>query len=556
MLDSRPLSRRLGACLAIFALVAAACGSSTATPTTAPGTAAPTGAAIATGTVGASPAGTPDNTPRGGTINIINGSDGVSWDPTTTQGTYPGSPMDPLAAAYGFLVYTDINGQVVGSMAKSLTTTDGITWTLKLRGDAVKFTDGTPYDAEAVKYNWDRAADPATAAPTQKWVATWNTGMTVVDSTTLTIKLPQADSVFAYEVAALCPFIASPTALRAAAKKTDIKPVGAGAFTLVSWDQGVKTVMKRNPNYWDQPRPYLDELDFTIIAQTNSRIATVVQGGATMMAGYPYQFGTNNKADGVTMAKVAIRGINFAYFNATKGIFADLRARQAFYAAIDPVQLLAAYTQSDLPQPATSYFGAASPLTDPSLKLPKYDPAKAQSLIDALAADGKAFKVDIVSDNNSDNKRFGDYLAQALNAYKGVTATVTQMDQSLTPARCKTQLDFDICYMGGVSVFNGPEPLTTNLFGPGGTQNFGQYSSPTMDAALAAAKAAGTAATQKAAYVTVQQTLYQDLPIYLFGEQFRYLLLRNNTGGLVPSNQGILQSQYLYVCPSQCLPSV
>ena len=44
-----------------------------------------------------------------------------------------------------------------------------------------------------------------------------------------------------------------------------------------------------------------------------------------------------------------------------------------------------------------------------------------------------------------------------------------------------------------------------------------------------------------------------ELPLYIFGEQTRSLLLRNNTGGVVPSNGGILQKQFLYVCPDACV---
>ncbi|MGO8536165.1 ABC transporter substrate-binding protein, partial [Rhizobium ruizarguesonis] len=78
-----------------------------------------------------------------------------------------------------------------------------------------------------------------------------------------------------------------------------IKQVGAGAFTLTEWNQGISMTMARNTGYWDQPRPYLDTIKFAIIPETNSRIATVVQGGETMMAGYPYQFGSNATAPGV-----------------------------------------------------------------------------------------------------------------------------------------------------------------------------------------------------------------------------------------------------------------
>src|SRR6218665_1344031 len=255
---------------------------------------------------------------RGGTMTIINGSDIKTWDPSLTGTTYPGGPMDVLDAIYGFLVYVNDKSVVTGGMAESLTSTDATTWTLKLR-KGMKFTDGTPFDAEAVKFNWDRTADPATLGPTQAWGASWNKSMTVVDAQTLTIKLSTPNSNFAAQVAELCPFIASPAALKAAKDKTDIKPVGAGAFTLTSWNQGISMEMARNPDYWDQPRPYLDTIKFAIIPETNSRIATVVQGGATMMAGYPFQFGSNATAPGVTTHEIPIRGFNRGFFNQVKG---------------------------------------------------------------------------------------------------------------------------------------------------------------------------------------------------------------------------------------------
>jgi peptide/nickel transport system substrate-binding protein len=553
-----PLSRLASLAVTAAVVVLSACGpaapaspaattAAAAAPT--PAVAAPTTAAAAPAVAAAASAGNP--TP-GGAMTIINGSDIRSWDPAITGGTFPGGPMDALDAVYGFLVYVDVNGAVTGSMAKTLTSSDGITWTLKLR-DGIKFTDGNPYDAAAVKFNWDRTADPATAAPTQAWVATWNEGMLVVDPTTLTIKLPTADADFASKIAHLAPFIASPAALRAAATKTDIKPAGAGPFLLQTWDQGVSMTLTRNPAYWDQPRPYLDTLKFVIIPETNSRIATVVQGGAQMMAGYPYQFGNNATAPGVGKIEIPISGINRAHFNQVSGIFADVRARQAFWQAVDRSKLMQAFTQTDLFPAPTTYFPQNSPYYDASLTFPAYDAAKAQSLIDALAADGKPFNVKLVSSNNSDVKRLDEYIQQTLSSYKGVTVTLSQIDDGQVPQVCGQQHAFDICVEGGVLVANGAQPVTSDLLRSTGVNNYGQYKSPAMDEALAAASATVDTAKAEAAYQKVQQLMLQDLPIYVFGRQTRYLLVRDNTGGVTPSDGGILQKQFLFVCPQACV---
>ncbi|WP_392709631.1 ABC transporter substrate-binding protein [Rhizobium ruizarguesonis] len=487
----------------------------------------------------------------GGTMTVINGSDIKSWDPAITAGTYPGGPMDVLDAVYGFIVYVNDKGVVTGGMAESLTSTDAVTWTLKLRKD-MKFTDGTPYDAEAVKYNWDRAADPATLSPAQPFISSWNKAITVVDPQTLTIKLSSPNANFAAQVAELCPFIASPAALKVAKEKTDIKPVGAGAFTLTEWNQGISMTMARNPGYWDQPRPYLDTIKFAIIPETNSRIATVVQGGATMMAGYPYQFGSNATAPGVATREIPIRGINRAYLNQAKGIFTDVRAREAFYSAIDRARLMQAFTQMPGYKAPSNYFGENSPYFDSASSLPAYDPKKAQELFDALKADGKPFSIKIVTYTNSDLKRLAAYIQQVLTGYEGASAEIVEVDQASLIQRCKTQLDFDICVEGGVLVSNGAEPNISNLLSSGGAFNWGQYKSAEMDAALKEASSTLDPAAVKAAYGKVQKLVATEMPLYIFGEQTRSLLLRNNTGGVVPSNGGILQKQFLYVCTDAC----
>ena len=493
-----------------------------------------------------------ESTPvRGGTMTIINGSDIKTWDPSLTGTTYPGGPMDVLDAIYGFLVYVNDKGVVTGGMAESLTSTDATTWTLKLR-KGMKFTDGTTFDAEAVKYNWDRTADPATLAPTQAWVASWNKSMTVVDAQTLTIKLNTPNSNFAAQVAELCPFIASPAALKAAKDKTDIKPIGAGAFTLTGWNQGISMDMARNPDYWDQPRPYLDTIKFAIIPETNSRIATVVQGGATMMAGYPFQFGSNATAPGVTTHEIPIRGFNRGFFNQVKGPFTDVRAREAFYTGIDRGRLAQALTQTPGQISPTNYFGKNSSYFDAAYSLPAYNPGKAQALFAALKAEGKPLDFKIVTYTNSDLKRMAAYIQQVLTGYEGVTAKIIEVDQASLNPRCRVQLDFDICLEGGALISNGAEPNISNLLSSKGAFNWGQYNSPEMDKALALASSTVDQSVIKAAYSTVQKLMVTDFPFYMFGEQSRFLLLRDNAGGIVPSNGGILQKQFLFVCSGPC----
>lgn len=524
----RPSLLALGLLVGVLALVPA-CGTSPAATSHA--------SATASGPV------------SGGSMTIIDGSDLTTWSPFTTNNTYPGSPMDELDAVYGMLVYQNINDQIVGDLAQSLTTTDNVTWTLKLR-PGLKFTDGTPLNADAVKYNYDWAANPTWGATSQAWIATWDPGITVVSATTLTIKLPAADADFATQIANLAPFIASPKALGSAATLAAIKPVGAGAFKLLSWDPGVNATVVRNPGYWDQPLPYLNSIIFVDIAATPSRITTVVQGEATMMAGYPYQWGSDDTEPGVTDVKIPMQGLFYGYLNTAKGFFSNPLARQFLYEAVNPLEVMQAFTQVSTGYSAPStYFPSTSPYYNSSLTFPKYNSTAAQALLSQIKASGAPMTVQIVSTVEPDTERLGGYIAQVLSTY-GITVTQTYIDQTILVQRCQSQLNFDICIPGGALVFNGPEPYSGSLFTTTGSLNMSGYSA--MSADITATELAVGQKALYGAWQTVQSDLMKDLPIYVYGAIDRYLLVRDNTGGLVFSDGGMLQKQFLYLCPNVC----
>ncbi len=508
MSDRRQMTTlwRLLAGLTISALAVTACGQA-ATPS--PGASSP--AASPGASASASPSAS--EVPTGGTITMRLGADISSWDPCVIQAaTVPGTMGDVLNAVYGALVYTDVNGVVQPAMAESLTTSDAMTWTFKLRPN-VKFTDGNPYDAEAVKYNYERAADEANACTSQKWIATWES-ITVVDPLTVEVKLPAADANFNLKIAELAAFVASPAALKAATEKTDIKPVGAGPFTLVSWDQGVKDVLKRNPDYWDAPRPYIDEYVLMTIPESNTGQNMIVQGGLDFMMGYAYQYGANATAPGVATQVVPINGYNIAYFindGGTTGLFNDVKARQAVAYGVDRNKWVEALTQDASIKAPDALYPPTSPYHDPSLVYPTYDQAKAQQLIDEVIASGKKFEFTILAPNSSDTQRSAQYLQQAMNAYKGVNATINTVDGKVYNQECLAKHG-DICIQPGASMWNGPEPNTFNLLSCVGSQPFAAYCSQEMDAALGKTLTAVSDADKVAAYKEVQQVFLQDMP--------------------------------------------
>ena len=431
MSDRRQLTSagRAWAAIAAAAIVVGACGGTTATPSPA---ASDGGAATTAPLDTAAPTTPTSEVPMGGSISFRTAADVSTWDPCVNPAaTVPGVMGDYLNAVYGSLVYTDVAGVVQPFMAESLTTEDAITWTFKLR-DGVTFTDGTPFDAEAVKYNFERAADPAYGC------------------TSARSGLPPGSSVdrrgpaHRRRQARLPRRQLQPQGRRAGRVRrvaegaqgsrhhtTDIKPVGAGPFVVDSWEQGVKTVLKKNAGYWDAPRPYIDEYVLLVVPESNTGQNMIVQGGLDFMMGYAYQYGANATQPDVATQIVPINGYNIAYMinnGGTTGLFNNAKAREALVVGVDRAKWVEALTQDASIKAPVALYPETSPYFDSTLVYPAYDAAKAQALIDEVIASGTPFEFTILVPNSSDTTRAAQFLQQAMQAYTGVTATINTVD--------------------------------------------------------------------------------------------------------------------------------
>ncbi|MGW0662996.1 ABC transporter substrate-binding protein [Streptodolium elevatio] len=129
---------------------------------------------------------------------------------------------------YDLLVWSDpATGTVRAQIADSLEPGDGRTWTLRLR-PGVRFTDGTAFDAEAVRFNWERHRNPTNRS--LKLAATSEiTAFGVLDPRTLVVRPARPNANFDRIVAGQPGFIGSPTAIRADPAGIDRAPVGAGS---------------------------------------------------------------------------------------------------------------------------------------------------------------------------------------------------------------------------------------------------------------------------------------------------------------------------------------
>lgn len=216
----------------------------------------------------------------GGTLNASLYSMPPTLDPAQTYGTFATSGI-PMAAIYGVLMrYDPESGDYEPKLAKSLSHNDDFTkWTLDLR-KGVKFSDGTPLDAEAVVEHLKRLADAGktTIAPI---VAEMIEKYETPDSNTVVFQLSRAWSRFPYILATNGGMVTSPSAVEKYGKKYGQHPVGAGPFELESYAPGEAVELTRNTEYRDG-KVRLDKVRFTHIAGGEGTAERFRNGGVQM----------------------------------------------------------------------------------------------------------------------------------------------------------------------------------------------------------------------------------------------------------------------------------
>lgn len=288
---------RIGALLAVTAIVFAACGG--ATTSSAPASVAPpasTGASTAPSVEpSASTAGTPKD---GGTLVIAIPGDMNRTDPALVDDANSSYVLQQIFE--GLVTLKPGTGSdIVGQLADSWTISDdGLTYTFKLK-TGIKFQDGTDFNAAAAKVNFDRwmsIPKSYTDLGYTYYIDTVITGKiaetTAPDPTTFVIKLKAPNSAFLVTLT-LTPFtFSSPKALTDGdASAPDFKnnkyaqggppaAVGTGPFVFKEWVPGDHVTLTKNPDYWNKAAggPYLDALTFKPIADTTATLNALQAG--------------------------------------------------------------------------------------------------------------------------------------------------------------------------------------------------------------------------------------------------------------------------------------
>ena len=449
---------------------------------------------------------------RGGTLTV-----GLAQDPPIVDPIRTGSFTERQFATpiYEALFDIDAKGQAVPFLAENYTVSeDAKTYRVKLRS-GIKFHDGTPLYAQAVLANLERTGNPANGCRCLSFVQDIES-VTMVDPLTVEFRLKTPSAAFPTILADAPGIMVSPTAFKADPNGIGTRPVGTGPFKFVEWVRGSRFVVTRNPDYWRPGRPYLDQLVFRGIQNTETLEAAFLSGQTDIIIQPSHRFVAQMKKNArYTVLQPGGFGYDGVYMNLTEPPFDDLRIRQAIAHSMDR-ELLRKTLQFGIPELAYSPYGPGMAVHQPVPNYPNYDPAKAKALV---AAYGKPVTFTLQFNNSPSAQRLAQSLQEMWNQV-GMKVELQTLDQNRIVQNMSSKQFVASLYRftGRADPHINTYPFFHSKFADvTPSSNYGHYKNPKVDELLEKGVATVDPVQRKAIYGELARILAQDLPYaYLF----------------------------------------
>ncbi len=296
----------------------------------------------------------------------------------------------PLTSVYDTLVWQDLNGEFVPGLAESWEISDdGLIYTFHLRKD-VKFHDGTPFNAQAVKFNLDRIADPQTKSQKAVFMLGPYDHTEVVDDYTVEIHLKEPFAPLLDSLSQVYLGMASPAAIERWGPDYQMHQVGTGPFKFKEYVPKDHLTLVRNPDYnWapsvfnHQGPAYLEEIEFRFFVEPATRTLALESGEAQVMGEIPPQDAQRlSDNPDFQLIPVALPGTSLQLFlNTQRPPTDDLRVRQALIYAADREAIVETIFKNFSPVAYGPLSAVTMGYDQKVAKLYSHNPDRARSLL-------------------------------------------------------------------------------------------------------------------------------------------------------------------------------
>ncbi|MBW1689974.1 MAG: ABC transporter substrate-binding protein [Deltaproteobacteria bacterium] len=360
----------------------------------------------------------------GGTLRVGLMKDIRPLDPHTQKGYLCIYAFNQM---YDYLVRQNMDGSLEPRLATSWEQRDdGKTWIFHLR-QGVKFHDGTDFNAEALKWNFERILDPKTKSYLRHQYSKIES-MEVLDPYTLKINLKKTSYFVADVTGGIFTLrLVSPACVEKYGEDFVKHPAGTGPFMFSSLSKDGNLTLVRNPHFWEKDLPYLDKVVLVSFRDVNARNNALRAGEIDMESGTSMELirVTEANPDLYYVTGPTCYSINFGV-NMTKKPWDDVRIRRAILGYAVDRKRMAEVATFGLADPKVTVGALPHSYTERLLDLYPYDLEKAKDLLQEANMIGKEITFVI---NNTDNvyKNIASILKGSLESI-GVKMRINVLD--------------------------------------------------------------------------------------------------------------------------------
>jgi peptide/nickel transport system substrate-binding protein len=465
----------------------------------------------------------------GGTLNLAYETDAMGFDAIKAKRSI-GVGRGTAGLVMERLFKRDEAGKLVPILGLSAAASeDGKTWTIALR-QAVRFHDGTPFNAEAVVKHWQRLLDPKNRY-SQRLLLTPILKVEASGEFEVRFHLKHAWSAFTAVLtnpAGFTAWIPSPKAVEAGTHHRS--PVGTGPFVFKEWVSGDRVVVEKNPNYWDAGKPYLDKVVLRPFLDHESRYAALVSGQADMMfTDRPAHVKKLADHPDFTDYVLNFRGAVILVLNTSKPPLDDVRVRRALAHAFDQKKYIAASFRNIVPF-TEHWFGNALDCGDVGYRHPDLEKARA-----LIAEYGKPVELEYVHSATKRGREAGVIVQQM---FKQIGVKVNPVPSAL-PGIIKKLFtrNFDLSswiIVGAADM----GPISMATLHSKSPWNVSRYADKETDDLLVQQRMSTDPDVRARALCKIARKVNEDAPfLFLFGRQY-HLFAKNHVKNIQPPKNG------------------
>ena len=386
----------------------------------------------------------------------------TSWDPTKSVG---GGDMSFYYPVYDRLLQLEPDASVSPMLAKEFTA-EGDTVTFKLR-EGLVYSDGTPFDAESVKFNLER--DVAEGSTIRAEVGQFESAE-VIDPLTIKVTVKYGLGAYLSALTARGGIMISPAAAQSGALENG--PAGIGPYVATAMAPGDRVEYEKTPSYWDPDTQNVATMTYILMLDDQTRYNAVLTGEVDGAFLNPNQIDTALTTD---LQVVSEPSTSFVYLmvNPTIEPFGDPKVREALNYAVDRQAiadgLYNGYCSAGIQPWPESSPGYSEKIGDGLDKFP-HDPEKAKEVL-AEAGYPDGFEFAAVTTNITQYTALAEALQDQLK-----DAGVTMKIEPVPTPQIIQKFVIDQSVPGNINPYTGfadPHGVMARHFLEGGTYGFG-----------------------------------------------------------------------------------